>query len=145
MPRHLTVIVVVWVSVPASGYAAATSSIRSSLGDEEFQREAQRGSVLSWSEVVAEILHVLRSSESESSPDGGNKKGPHASVSTLTPREREVLGHLAGGLSNKKIAGRMGVTQKTVMHHTMAIYRKVGVSGRAQAAPVAVTSGMPPP
>ena len=45
---------------------------------------------------------------------------------------------LGEGMSNKEIAARLGISPKTVMHHTVAIYRVLGVRGRAEAAVAAV-------
>lgn len=60
--------------------------------------------------------------------------GPPARERTpLTPREREVLEHLAGGATNRQIAGRLHLSPKTVMHHASSIFRKLGVRGRAEA------------
>jgi DNA-binding NarL/FixJ family response regulator len=51
----------------------------------------------------------------------------------LSPREREVLDLIAGGLSNAAIAGRLGLSTKTVGNHTSAIFAKLQVAGRAEA------------
>ena len=55
-------------------------------------------------------------------------------LDSLTARETDVLGWMAEGLSNKDIARELGVSAKTVMHHAGAIYRKLRVSGRGEAA-----------
>jgi len=62
----------------------------------------------------------------------------------LTPREAEVLAVLAEGLSNKEIAAELGLSVKTVMHHSVAIYRKLDVRGRAEATAVAHRQGLVP-
>lgn len=51
----------------------------------------------------------------------------------LTPRELEVLAQLVTGSTYKEISQRLGMAPKTVMHHSGAIYRKLGVRGRAEA------------
>jgi DNA-binding NarL/FixJ family response regulator len=51
----------------------------------------------------------------------------------LSPREREVLDLIAGGLTNAAIAGRLGLSAKTVGNHTSAIFTKLQVAGRAEA------------
>jgi DNA-binding NarL/FixJ family response regulator len=51
----------------------------------------------------------------------------------LSPREREVLDLIAGGLSNAAIANRLGLSAKTVGNHTSAIFTKLQVAGRAEA------------
>ena len=52
----------------------------------------------------------------------------------LTPREREVLGYLAQGASNKEIANDLGLQVVTVKLHVRGICRKLDVKNRTQAA-----------
>ena len=60
----------------------------------------------------------------------------------LTPREREVLALIAGGLSNKRIARELDVSEKTVKAHVGHVLAKLGVTDRTQAAVLAVRSGL---
>ncbi len=55
-------------------------------------------------------------------------------VAGLSPREVEVLGLLAGGLSNQEIADRLVLSIRTVQRHVENIYAKTGARGRAAAA-----------
>ncbi|MEA2248557.1 MAG: hypothetical protein QOH46_3086, partial [Solirubrobacteraceae bacterium] len=48
----------------------------------------------------------------------------------LTPREREVLRHLARGYLYKEIALRLGISAKTVEAHVSAVLRKLQLSNR---------------
>ena len=66
---------------------------------------------------------------------------PREAAEPLTPREREVLGHVAEGRANKEIAARMGISEKTVKAHVTRVLEKLGVQSRTQAALVAVRSG----
>jgi DNA-binding CsgD family transcriptional regulator len=50
----------------------------------------------------------------------------------LTPREGEVLGALADGLSNRMIAEALGISEATVKFHLMAAMRKAGTSSRTE-------------
>lgn len=52
----------------------------------------------------------------------------------LSQREREVLGLLVEGLSNKLIARRLEISEKTVKSHLTRIFRELGVTDRTQAA-----------
>ncbi|WP_340556392.1 helix-turn-helix domain-containing protein [Streptomyces sp. GSL17-111] len=56
--------------------------------------------------------------------------GQHRS---LTPREGEIHALLLTGASNRAIARRLGITERTVKNNLHAVYRKLGVSGRAEA------------
>jgi HD-GYP domain-containing protein (c-di-GMP phosphodiesterase class II) len=60
----------------------------------------------------------------------------------LSEREAEVLCLVARGLSNKAIAGRLGVSPRTVQTHVMHIFDKTGMRGRAAAALYAVDRGL---
>ena len=51
----------------------------------------------------------------------------------LTPREIEVLHDVADGLTNKEIAGHLGISQHTVKFHLESLMRKLAVSSRAEA------------
>lgn len=63
-------------------------------------------------------------------------------LSDLTPRETEIIEHLAIGQSNKVIARELGITDGTVKLHVKAILRKLGVSSRVEAAVIAVEQGL---
>jgi DNA-binding NarL/FixJ family response regulator len=52
----------------------------------------------------------------------------------LSPRETMVLGLIASGATNREIAARLFLSPHTVKDNTTAIYRKLGVRNRAQAA-----------
>jgi DNA-binding NarL/FixJ family response regulator len=53
-------------------------------------------------------------------------------VDQLTPREREVLRHLARGYLYKEIAQRLGISTKTVEAHVSAVLRKLQLTNRHQ-------------
>jgi DNA-binding CsgD family transcriptional regulator len=65
-----------------------------------------------------------------------------ASAQAVTEREREVLGHLARGRSNKEIAQKLGISPSTAGTHVENLYRKLGVSTRAAAALLASKWGL---
>ena len=60
----------------------------------------------------------------------------------LTPREREVAGLAAGGLSNRAIAERLVVSVRTVENHLDRVYSKLGVHSRGE---LAVALSVDPP
>ncbi|WP_307236293.1 LuxR C-terminal-related transcriptional regulator [Pararhizobium capsulatum] len=55
-------------------------------------------------------------------------------IDNLTNREQEVLNLVAEGLSNKRIALRLGVHEKTIKQHMTHIFAKLGISNRTEAA-----------
>jgi DNA-binding NarL/FixJ family response regulator len=59
----------------------------------------------------------------------------------LSAREMEVLTYVTKGLSNKEIAGVLGISHQTVKNHVTAILRKLGVEDRTQAAIYALRRG----
>ena len=60
-------------------------------------------------------------------------------LSTLTPAQMRVLLGLNAGLLNKQIAYEMNITEATVKAHLTAVYRKLGVKNRQDAARIART------
>jgi DNA-binding NarL/FixJ family response regulator len=51
----------------------------------------------------------------------------------LRPREREIMQFIAEGLSNREIAARLVISEKTVKNHICSIYQRLGVQGRGEA------------
>jgi two-component system nitrate/nitrite response regulator NarL len=67
---------------------------------------------------------------------------PIAPFAELTPRELDILEHVAVGLSNKMIARALSITDGTVKLHVKAILRKLGLHSRVEAAVLAVEHGL---
>ena len=61
----------------------------------------------------------------------------------LTEQERRVLAHLADGATNRKIAARMGLAEKTVRNYVSSILAKLALDTRAQAAAHAIRNRLP--
>jgi DNA-binding NarL/FixJ family response regulator len=60
----------------------------------------------------------------------------------LSPRELEVLRHLAAGLSNKEICAALDMAGSTVKHHLERIFAKLDAKDRTQAVTIAVRRGI---
>ena len=60
----------------------------------------------------------------------GGRRDPDPDLDQLTPREREVLRHIARGYMYKEIALRLGISAKTVEAHVSAVLRKLQLSNR---------------
>jgi DNA-binding NarL/FixJ family response regulator len=62
--------------------------------------------------------------------------------STLTAREKEILGMIAEGLANKEIAWRLGISDHTVKFHVSALLGKLGAGSRAEAISAGIRQGV---
>jgi DNA-binding NarL/FixJ family response regulator len=126
--HHPQVAVVVLSQFTAPGYALALLEhgsagrgylLKERIGSvDELARAirivAQGGSVID--PVVVDELVRARSQES------------HLGLSSLTPREAEILGEMAQGKSNSAIAASLFVTERAVEKHTNSIFAKLGLS-----------------
>lgn len=84
-------------------------------------------------ELVARVRAVLRRAEPASLGPAVDSKDAFR----LTPRELEILGLLAQGLTQDQIAEQLVIAPKTVATHIERILSKLGVQSRAQAVAVA--------
>ncbi|WP_327749002.1 response regulator transcription factor [Streptomyces europaeiscabiei] len=78
----------------------------------------------------------------DDSTDGDGAAARSERLATLTSREREVLGLVAGGLSNDEIAERLEVSPLTVKTHVNRAMAKLGARDRAQLVVFAYESGL---
>jgi DNA-binding NarL/FixJ family response regulator len=60
----------------------------------------------------------------------------------LTPRQRDILGHIAQGRSNKQIAFALGIRERTVKFHVAALFERLGTQSRTEALVVALRTGV---
>jgi DNA-binding NarL/FixJ family response regulator len=74
----------------------------------------------------------------------GGKGGAENPLANLTDRQRDVLGLLMTGQSNKEIARDLGLLESTVKAHIKVILNKLSVANRTQAAMVATSLGWHP-
>jgi two-component system nitrate/nitrite response regulator NarL len=74
-------------------------------------------------------------------PASGPADGSAAWLGALTPRESDVLRAVARGLSNKEIARELDLAEVTIKLHLSAIFRKMGVRSRTEAAMQASKAG----
>ncbi len=67
---------------------------------------------------------------------------PSKAETALSPRERQVLGLLVGGLQNKEIAAALRCSARTIDRHVQNIFQKLGVENRTEAASLALRSSL---
>ena len=97
---------------------------------------ALRGDNVIAKEMVGTLARIVQGQANEPPPRSA------APFSALTPRELEILRHVAEGQSNKMIARDLNITDGTVKLHVKAILRKLGVHSRVEAAVIAVEQGL---
>jgi two-component system nitrate/nitrite response regulator NarL len=89
-------------------------------------------------EMVGTLARLVQSTAGPE-PEARRTTAP---FSELTPRELEILEHVADGLSNKMIARALEITDGTVKLHVKGILRKLGMRSRVEAAVSAVEHGL---
>lgn len=98
---------------------------------------AVRGDNVVAKEMVGTLARLVKGQTTEPAPERAA-----GLFSELTPREQEILTHVAGGQSNKMIARVLNITDGTVKLHVKSILRKLGVHSRVEAAVLAVEHGL---
>lgn len=97
---------------------------RRTLGTRAFDTAYRRGQAMSMNTAVAYALGA---------PETERASGP-GSTGTLTKREHQVADLVAQGLSNKQIAAKLVISQRTAQSHVEHILTKLGFTSRAQIA-----------
>lgn len=113
-------------------------------------RTAAHGESVVSPRMMGKLLGGLRGAPAEPSAEraGGRPATPTLrgeGPERLTPREREILGFIARGGSNKEIARELDLAESTVKIHVQNTLRKLGLASRVQAAVYAVEHGIAPP
>ncbi len=98
-------------------------------------QEIVEGSTVVAPELTGVLAKVVQGGGNDTLP-------PEDPFGELTPREREILCHVAEGQSNKVIARNLGISDGTVKLHVKAVLRKLGLHSRVEAAVMAVEHGL---
>ena len=98
-------------------------------------------------EQFTHTIHLLLAGGTSVPPEvllssGCVPEGAPAWLTALTPRETDVLRATARGLSNKEIARELELAEVTIKLHLSAIFRKMGVRSRTEAAMMAAKTGV---
>jgi DNA-binding NarL/FixJ family response regulator len=113
--------VVSWAEAGVAGLVSREATVAELLDAVE---AAARAEVITSPAVTAALLRRVASV-------AGARRAPGAPV--LTRREREILGLVGRGLSNKEIARVLGCSDQTVKNHLTSIMRKTDTGDRTQA------------
>jgi predicted ATPase/DNA-binding CsgD family transcriptional regulator len=120
----------------------ALDAVRARLGGAAFAAAWDAGQAMPLEEAVAYALAPAGRAPPLASPAGlaGPRRRPPPArpESPLTRREHEVAALVAGGLTNRQIAARLVITERTAGTHVERIMNKLGVHARAQIAAWAV-------
>ena len=138
---HIGIVFVTMSDDAASVYAGMRAGARGYVlkeaEPEELRRAIEaacRGEVLLDPAIAAKVLeHVGRERE---------RRQPPLPYEELTARELQVLQLAAGGLSNKEIAARLVISEKTAKNHIANIFTKLQVNDRTQAVVYALRAGL---
>jgi DNA-binding NarL/FixJ family response regulator len=96
---------------------------------------------------VADAIHAAMAGEMTIDPAAAKTltaalRAPKSAADELTARERDVIVLIADGATNRQIANRLGVTERTARTHVSNILTKLGLASRTQAAMWAVHHGL---
>lgn len=96
-----------------------------------------RGESVVSPELTGKLVAALRTA-----PGDVPAEAPPDPLAQLSPREREIVRHIARGCSNKEIARALEIAETTVKIHVQHILRKLDLSSRVQAAVYASERGL---
>jgi non-specific serine/threonine protein kinase len=119
---------------------------RAMLSAEEFAAAWAEGRSLSLAQAIASAYPRDRAALGQQTRTARHaaaeiRRGPRYPAG-LTAREVEVLGQVASGLTDAQVAQRLVISPRTVSTHLSAIYRKLGVTTRSEAAHFAAGHGL---
>ena len=98
-------------------------------------RSVARGDSVLDPSMAGQVLNLVRNR---------GQSTPTDKLALLSPQERRVVAHLAGGLTNKEIGDQLGLTEKTVKNYLATIFSKLNITRRTQAAALHIEAGHAP-
>lgn len=105
-------------------------------------RRAMRGESVVSPEMTSKLVAAFRDAGSPARAKPGAAPQPVSPLSTLSPRELDILRAIAQGASNKEIGRDLGIAETTVKIHVQHVLRKLDVSSRVHAAVIATENGL---
>jgi DNA-binding NarL/FixJ family response regulator len=95
------------------------------------RQQVQAHLALSVLEILA--LQACQEAEEFAALLEAPERAAGAGAPALSPRETQVLHLVADGLTNKEIAYRLGLSERTVQHHLNSVFNKTGTYSRTEA------------
>jgi predicted ATPase/DNA-binding CsgD family transcriptional regulator len=137
--------------VNRADYERDVAATRAQLDTATFAAAWAAGQAMTLDEAIAEALRVPLETPPAQTDVGAADLAPQPTsantdrLSTLTPRERQVLALLAQGYTNRAVAEALVITERTAEIHVSNILGKLGVTSRTQAAAYALAQGLAAP
>jgi len=91
--------------------------------------------------AVAALTRLARQAQSEALSLAETFQPQETSKHPFSPREHQVLTLAAQGLTNKEIAYRLGISERTVQFHMNSIFNKTTTNSRTEAVALAMRNG----
>lgn len=91
--------------------------------------------------AIAALMRLAQQAQSEALSLGESFQPQMSSEHPFSPREHEVLTLVTDGLTNKEIAYRLGISERTVQFHLNSIFNKTTTNSRTEAVAVALKNG----
>jgi DNA-binding NarL/FixJ family response regulator len=91
---------------------------------------------------LLETIRAVHAGQKRLPPEIAAEIAEHATDASLTLREREVLGLIAGGNANKEIAAQLTLTEETVKGYVKNILAKLGANDRTHAVTIGLKRGI---
>ncbi len=133
---------IVVLALETDEQAAALNLGAAALLPSSVETEALRAAILS---AAQGLVTIARADLAALLPqEAGSRAAVPSMVESLTRRELEVLQLLARGLTNRRIAERLGVSEHTIKFHVAALLGKLDARTRAEAVARAIRLGLLP-
>jgi len=123
-----------------TGHADTASTVRAMRGGAEdfLEKTADRG-------VLLEAVRRALARDEQAREESLQRRALRLLFDAISPREREVLGHVLRGRLNKQIAGDLGIHERTVKVHRKSIMTKLNVRSVAALARLSQEAGVAMP
>jgi len=122
-----------------TGHGDVPTSVNAmKLGAVDFLEKPVRG------ELLVRTIGAALARHAEYREQERNRQDMAAHLATLSPREREVMGHVIAGRLNKQIAADLGISLKTVKAHRAKVMEKTGAGSVAALVDMCRAAGIAP-